>query len=756
MEPAKHAKHTKEETLLRIARLTHWVNPAKVTTPSFRVLSRLSRAIHSSKVIAVQSCSNPDTLDSTVPDCEMVARLTFQTPMPLSKMIPLRISALAILLSLALPWPSRAADEAQPVLAWERTGPGGPWPRIEAADARLARLDGKQFGLRARLRLPADGAILTRQTPDRKSGWRLFVKDAALRFEAAFDWKNARNNRPLELSVPLAAIGAAPSHEVVVNFTGPVLELLVDGVLVDEEWPVGAIAQTGGEPLIAAGEVEKLALWNRALRPDEVRDSSGGAEAVARREREILGPERPVTQYWKPRGLNTGVGDCMPFFDAGRFHLFYLIDRHGHASKWGLGAHQWAHVSSADLVAWTHHPLAIAITDQDQGSICTGSAFAHEGAVHGFYAVRTIDGSPARLAEVRSADGVHFEKTAWAATLTTPYQGPPARDPVVFRDPATKLFHMLITTELLDSPVARRGGCLAQLVSPDLRAWEQREPALVPGFADQPECADWFEWKGWHYLVFSNNGVARYRMSRSPLGPWLAPKNEAFDGPQARVLKTAAFTGDRRLGAAFVTRAGSGYAGDLVMREIIQQPDGTLGTAFPAELRPAVGEKIALTFAPLTDGISGDAARVKIDAPAGLGIAAFDHLPADFRLKLRVHADPKTRAFGVCVRGSGRYEKGHELRLEPAREKVGWRPADAGTLDEHEASAIYAVEGLYHPIEVEVIVKGDLLDVCIDGRRTLIARAAPSFTGDRLFLFTQNGTATFENLEVQPLAPPAD
>ena len=66
------------------------------------------------------------------------------------------------------------------------------------------------------------------------------------------------------------------------------------------------------------------------------------------------------------------------------------------------------------------------------------------------------------------------------------------------------------------------------------------------------------------------------------------------------------------------------------------------------------------------------------------------------------------------------------------------------------------MEGLDHPIEVEVIVKGDLLDVCIDGRRTLIARAAPSFTGDRLFLFAQNGGATFENLEVQPLIVPAD
>ena len=47
MEPAKHAKDAKEETLRRIARFTRQVNPANLTTRSFRVLSRLSRAIHS-------------------------------------------------------------------------------------------------------------------------------------------------------------------------------------------------------------------------------------------------------------------------------------------------------------------------------------------------------------------------------------------------------------------------------------------------------------------------------------------------------------------------------------------------------------------------------------------------------------------------------------------------------------------------------------------------------------------------------------
>ncbi len=666
----------------------------------------------------------------------------------------------AILVTLWLALPSgmalaAASPTPPPVIAWKSGD-----PQIDSGDAGIERLGKELFTLRVRLRLPtaaADVDILQRQTSDRRSGFRLFTKDAnstpALSFEAAFDWKHPRNNRPLQLSVPLALLGPDRAHEMIVRFTGPTLELFVDGVLLDEEWPVGAVAHAHGQPLLLGKEdaVEAFALWDRALSDEESAAFSGGTNAIAQREREMLGPERPVSQYWRPRGLNTRVGDCMPFFYEGRFHLFYLIDRHGHGSKWGLGAHQWAHVSSADLVQWAHHPLAIPITDQTEGSICTGSAFAHDGVIYGFYAVRTSDGSPARLTTSRSNDGIHFEKSDWSTVLTAPYSGPPARDPVVFRDPATNLFHMLVTTELTEASVSRRSGCLAHLTSRDLREWEQQKPYLIPGFADQPECSDWFEWNGWHYLIFSNNGVARYRLSRAPHGPWLKPKFDVFDGPQARVLKTAPFTGNRRLGAAFLTLASSGYAGHLVMREIIQHSDGTLGTAFPKELQPAIGSKLGLVLKALTEGASGDESGVRVQSAGGLGIAALDHLPLNFRLKLRVRPEAKTGAFGLCVRGSGRYEKGHELRFEPDREKVVWRNSDADTVEEHERSAIYNVEGLDRPFDVEVIVKDDILDACVGGRHTLIARAQPSFTGDRLFLFAQNGGATFENIEVQPL-----
>ena len=60
----------------------------------------------------------------------------------------------------------------------------------------------------------------------------------------------------------------------------------------------------------------------------------------------------------------------MPFSDGDTFHLFYLKDRHQHKAKWGKGAHQFAHISTRDMVHWKQHPVAVEITHQWEGSIC--------------------------------------------------------------------------------------------------------------------------------------------------------------------------------------------------------------------------------------------------------------------------------------------------------------------------------------------------------------------------------------------------
>ncbi len=462
-------------------------------------------------------------------------------------------------------------------------------------------------------------------------------------------------------------------------------------------------------------------------------------------------------QYYRPAG-QFFVGDCMPFFQDGVFHLYYLLDENHHQGKKGLGGHQWAHATTTDLRHWTHHPLAVAITDENEASICTGSVFHHDGVFRGYYATRRMDGTE-HLSLATSTDGIHFEKT-----LPNPFASPGEgyaprafRDPCVFRDDGTGLFHLLVSASLTGCPVPDRGGCLAQFTSRDLKDWERVEPFLVPGYRGVPECPDYFAWNGWFYLLFSIDGIAHYRMSREALGPWLRPEVDTLDGPMARVMKTAAFTGGRRLGVAFLPTLEGGkdhggwqYAGNAVFREIVQHPDGSLGSRFPEEMTPEGTEVAGLSFAPLTQQASGDAQRVQLRAPEGFAAGHLAGTPVNARITFRVVPEAGASDFGVCVRGSGDYAEGYEIRFSPPERRVSLRRPQSGTLEFPPGNALLNVDGLDRPFSVDLVMSGDIIDLCVDKRRCLINRC-PELRGDRLFFFAQNSSVAFEMIAVHSL-----
>ena len=63
---------------------------------------------------------------------------------------------------------------------------------------------------------------------------------------------------------------------------------------------------------------------------------------------------------------------------------------------------------------------------------------------------------------------------------------------------------------------------------------------------------------------------------------------------------------------------------------------------------------------------------------------------------------------------------------------------------------IYAVDGLDRPFLLEIILKDDIIDVCIDNRRCIVNRC-PELRGDRLFFFAHNSEVAFSAIEIRPL-----
>lgn len=282
------------------------------------------------------------------------------------------------------------------------------------------------------------------------------------------------------------------------------IELRVNQKVCDEEWPAGCCL----------------------FRPDVALNTN--LEIQAEVYTPIVQPQPYVVgtftdaEGWKPSD-NIFVGDCMPYVHNGRYHVLYLRDRRHHGSKWGLGAHQWEHISTTDFRHWEIHPTAIGITAPNEGSICTGSWIKAQEIQYLFYAVRMIDGSPAHICRCISHDGYHFEKDhTFSFMLPKEYDAPSTRDPKVVAD-SDGLYHMFLTTSM---PENGRKGCLAHFVSFDLYDWKDAgSPIYVAPNSEQPECPDYFYYRGYYYLVYSLNATGYYLYSDSPFSGWKIPQN---------------------------------------------------------------------------------------------------------------------------------------------------------------------------------------------------------------------------------------
>ncbi|MBR4961592.1 MAG: glycosyl hydrolase, partial [Clostridia bacterium] len=323
------------------------------------------------------------------------------------------------------------------------------------------------------------------------------------------------------------------------------LELYRNDVLIDEEWPFGTPYFTLGTLVHSVSTLSLAPLPETEPEPD-VTGSFTGAEG------------------WMPGG-DVFVGDCMPFSHGDRYHVLYLKDRHHHHSKWGKGAHQWEHISTADLVHWDKHPMAVAIDDPMEGSICTGSWIYANGLHQLYYTVRMADGSSAPIRRSVSEDGFHYRKdTAFGFTLSDAYTGASARDPKIVQG-EDGLMHIFVTT----TQKSTGKGCLVHLTSPDGEKWTELEPIYIAPDAAEPECSDYLALNGKYYLIFSLHGQGQYRISDTPFTGWREPKNPVIP---CRSVPKAAVWRDRVIFAGF---AGiDGYAGTMTFLEAVPGEDG--------------------------------------------------------------------------------------------------------------------------------------------------------------------------------------
>ena len=91
-----------------------------------------------------------------------------------------------------------------------------------------------------------------------------------------------------------------------------------------------------------------------------------------------------------------------------------------------------------------------------------------------------------------------------------------------------------------------------------------------------------------------------------------------------------------------------------------------------------------------------------------------------------------------------------KLEFVPARKRVAWLPGGAGSLTVSPQSTIESVAGLEGPVRVDILVRGDIFDACLNGNRTVVFRS-PGIEGARVFIFAHDREVSASGLEIRPL-----
>lgn len=456
-------------------------------------------------------------------------------------------------------------------------------------------------------------------------------------------------------------------------------------------------------------------------------------------------------QYFKPVENHLFSGDCMPYYHNGTFYVYWLLDEGHHAGLDGLGGHQWALSTTTDLVNWKHYPVALGINEEWEKSLCTGSVIADKDKFYAFYATRVKEGDKVheQLSYAVSTDGgLTYKKQKPNPFYYAPKEciSRDFRDPKVFKDD-DGLFHLFISGNLKEPLLARCGGYLVHLVSTDLKNWKETESPLK-GQSDTPECADYFKWNDWYYLMYSIGGHTHYLMSKEPYGPWIYPSSQSLIEYFGSVYKTAPFKDNRRIAVAYspCRKDDKDYGdriwgGTILFRELHQEADGTLSSKFLQEVLPSM---TSYPTPPIqtknpADVVSIIGENIHMNAGGNIGVASMENLPDNYRISMTIELKQNYEELGLFLRATNEKVNGYKLSLNPNEEKVSMHN-----------TAIHGVDNLNKPISLDIIVYGEFYDVSVNNKRCVLNRL-PEQKGNNLFFYVKNGNAVIRDIKIQKI-----
>ena len=388
------------------------------------------------------------------------------------------------------------------------------------------------------------------------------------------------------------------------------------------------------------------------------------------------------TNLFRPSG--GWLGDVLPVYVDGVFHLFHgFLSQDDQGAPGVLKGVDLGHTTTTDFVTFEEQPMALHRGSLDDPDILigAGSVVRAEDRYVMFYCGinprRSLTGDAEQVVLRATSDDLFSWDKDTAFVLEADrerYERNDWRDPSVFRD--GDRWRMLLCARSLAGPFDRRGA-IASAISDDLVNWEVGEEVLRPGTTYAPECPQVVDFGGRRYLVYSTYSdrfATRYRLAGASLGHWYRPLDDELDSHDVYAMKAVSDGTHLYLIGWLSTRAGDRdaghrqWGGDLVVHELVERPDGTLGAQLPASLRAQFGA--CPTGFEVRQGqwsLAGTSAAFDGPGFGWCGVGAVGDRSV-FEVDVDLGADAEE--FGIAVRASQEFRSAYLIRFEPARQRV--------------------------------------------------------------------------------------
>lgn len=446
------------------------------------------------------------------------------------------------------------------------------------------------------------------------------------------------------------------------------------------------------------------------------------------------------------------VGDPMPYYEDGKFHVFYLQDARDGKPTF----HPWYKATTTDFLSYVDNGEMIPCgTEKEQdGALGTGSVFKHDGVYYGFYT-----GHNGKL-EVRekillatSTDLEVWNKVeGFELVASDGYDRNEFRDPIIFKDEASNTFKMLISTRA-DYKGSWRA-VLAQYSSTDLKNWTLEEPFYDDESTFMVECPDVFIEGDYQYLIYSdiadNDRMVHYKYRKVGTSTWITPASSNLDGRFYYAAKTASNGNERYLFGWCPTRNGYddysevSWAGSLVVHQLIQDEDGTLRVVIPQSVNNKANTSKELKTSS-NHSVQRSGATYTLDATSEKAFNVFEREKGITKIAGSIEPNTSTR-FGIEFGACGNRKEVFQLTFDLEKNKLNLEKVVAGEENSIITSVDLAVSKK-DKLDIVLVMENAISTIYVNNEIALTSRIY-KMNQNPWGIFAENGKVTFSNLQV--------